>query len=195
MDFIYEVKNNLPKEVCEEIIRRFENEHRKYPGPVMGGINYKIKKSTEFHLFEGVGDNTWKDIDDLLFKKLIEGKREYIKYMDEYHRSKIGIPLDTTFCSQVNDTGYRIQRIEKGGFYTWHEDGYVQERRIMSYIWYLNTLEEEDGGETEFLDKKIRPTQGTLLFFPATWTYIHRGCEVKGKTKYIITGFITDIAD
>jgi Rps23 Pro-64 3,4-dihydroxylase Tpa1-like proline 4-hydroxylase len=192
MEFIYEVKNNLSKEECEDIIIRFEKEHRKYPGRVVGGINENIKKSTDFHLFSSRNDNRWKDIDDLLFKRLLEGKEEYIKYIDEYHRSKTGEPLNQAFCSKVQDTGFQIQRMKKGGYYTWHNDGFVQENRVISYIWYLNTLEEEDGGETEFLDKKIRPTQGTLLFFPATWTYVHRGCEVKGKTKYIITGFIMD---
>lgn len=193
MEFIYEVKNNLSKEVCEDIIRRFEKESRKYPGSVVSGVNENIKKSTDFRLTDYL--DTWKDIDDLLFKKLLEGKQEYIKHMHKYLRSKTGEPLDTTFCSNVDDTGYQIQRMKKGDFYRWHNDGFIQDKRIISYIWYLNTLEEEDGGETEFLDKKIRPTQGTLLFFPATWTYIHRGCEVKGKTKYIITGFIRDIED
>ena len=194
MDFIYEVKNNLSKELCEEIIRRFEKDPRKHPGRMMSGVNENIKKTTDFHLFHAT-DNSWKDIDGILFKKLLEGKEEYIKYINDYHKLKTGIPINSPFCSRVQDTGYQIQRIEKGGFYTWHNDGFVHEKRLISYIWYLNTLDEEDGGETEFFDKKIRPTQGTLLFFPATWTYFHRGCEVKGKTKYIVTGFITDAED
>jgi hypothetical protein len=37
---------------------------------------------------------------------------------------------------------------------------------------------------------EIQPEQGTLLIFPAVWSYIHREFPPKTETKYICTGWI-----
>jgi hypothetical protein len=60
--------------------------------------------------------------------------------------------------------------------------------RLFSCLIYLNTLEDNQGGCTEFMcGKKVRPEQGKLLIFPSTWTYVHRGAEVKnGGVKYTL---------
>ena len=60
--------------------------------------------------------------------------------------------------------------------------------RIITFIWYLNNVEE--GGETLFEDFKIKPMEGSSLFFPATWTYPHSGAMPTSNDKYIITGWI-----
>jgi hypothetical protein len=36
----------------------------------------------------------------------------------------------------------------------------------------------------------VKPEAGKLLFFPATWTYPHRGMMPISNDKYIITGWI-----
>ena len=54
------------------------------------------------------------------------------------------------------DTGnimIQIQRYEPDSGYRWHHDDNVvqsQEQRSMTFIWYLNTIEED--GYTEFVD-------------------------------------------
>ena len=62
--------------------------------------------------------------------------------------------------------------------------------RIITFLWYLNTVEE--GGETEFFNGRIsiKPEKGKLLLFPSTWTYIHRGNMPISNDKYILTGWI-----
>ena len=73
-------------------------------------------------------------------------------------------------CSGYNmlwDRGYKIQRTIPGGFYHWHNDfGVGDERhsdfgeRLVTFIWYLNDVDE--GGETEFMDgTKVKPKQGS----------------------------------
>ena len=62
--------------------------------------------------------------------------------------------------------------------------------RIFTFMWYLNTIEEKDEGYTEFVDgTKIQPVAGRLIFFPATWTFLHRGYPPKVK-KYLCNGWI-----
>ena len=61
--------------------------------------------------------------------------------------------------------------------------------RKIVFIFYLNDV--DTGGETELLDDyKIKPKAGRLLFFPATWTYPHRGCIPISDNKYIATGWL-----
>ncbi len=74
----------------------------------------------------------------------------------------------------------------------WHSDadGWMNGRRIIVVTLYLNTVEE--GGETEFLyqQKRILPTQGTLVLFPAGWTHTHRGNPPLKGDKYILTTWL-----
>jgi hypothetical protein len=57
---------------------------------------------------------------------------------------------------------------------------------------YLNTLEPESAGETEFLyqQTRIQPVENTMILWPAAYTHAHRGNTVFGNTsKYIVTGW------
>ena len=93
---------------------------------------------------------------------------------------------------ECKDTGYKIQKYEPDGYYHWHHDWCMHKgwTRTFTYIWYLNTIEENEGGWTEFIDgTKIQPECGTIIFFPATWTYVHRGYTTK-VPKYIVNGWI-----
>ena len=87
----------------------------------------------------------------------------------------------------------KFQRTKPGGgYHIWHHENgsyYFQQREIVWMI-YLNDI--EDGGETEFLyqKKRIKPTQGTVVIWPAAFTHTHRGGLLCGdKDKYILTGW------
>lgn len=88
----------------------------------------------------------------------------------------------------------RIQRTDLGGgFHNWHFEntGCETANRIVTFMMYLNEVEE--GGETEFLylHKRIKPKTGTLLFWPSTYSHTHRGNPPLSGIKYIITGWLT----
>lgn len=98
------------------------------------------------------------------------------------------IPLD---CSVA-----KVQKIGPGGgYHVWHSEksGDIQCRdRYLVYILYLNTLQNEDGGETEFLyqRKRIQPKENSLLVFPSIFTHTHKGNLILSNVnKYIITGW------
>jgi hypothetical protein len=88
----------------------------------------------------------------------------------------------------------QIQRYTKlKGRYIYHQDFLTEWKtkkfRVITFLWYLNDVEK--GGETEFWGThRIKPEAGKLLFFPATWTYPHRGMMPISNDKYIITGWI-----
>ena len=60
--------------------------------------------------------------------------------------------------------------------------------KIFTYIIYLNDVEKDSGGTTEFsCGKTIQPKAGKIVFFPCTWTYFHRGKTLEKGVKYIAT--------
>ena len=79
-----------------------------------------------------------------------------------------------------------------GGYHVWHSEHSkgLSRDRILTFILYLNDVEE--GGETEFLylSKRYKPKKGTLVMSPAGFTHTHRGNPPLSNTKYIITGWV-----
>tara|TARA_A100001201_G_scaffold7150_1_gene11537 strand:- start:348 stop:1034 length:687 start_codon:yes stop_codon:yes gene_type:complete len=79
------------------------------------------------------------------------------------------------------------------GYHIWHNEhnGFPHAtNRVLSWILYLNDVEE--GGETEFLYQSLRfkPKAGTFVLFPAAFTHVHRGNPPLSGAKYIATGWI-----
>lgn len=183
MDFIYEVENNLSKELCDEMIRRYKNDNLKKDGVLGYGDNNTVDKTVRSSTIVVLRENSeWSDIDKILYQKLQEGLKKYIKYLTTF----ISIRGQTVENLFTKDEGYHIQEMKSGDFYDWHYDDGPQQNRMITAIWYLNTLEEYEGGTTDFwCGKRVRPKQGTLLFFPSSWSYFHRGAPVKNSaTKY-----------
>lgn len=82
-----------------------------------------------------------------------------------------------------------------GGYHVWHSEqgnNIDSVRRVLTFLLYLNTLEDDDGGETEFLYQRRRvvPMANTMVIWPAAFTHAHRGNTVLGKNdKYVATGW------
>lgn len=79
-----------------------------------------------------------------------------------------------------------------GGYHVWHYENssYEQANRELTWIIYLNDMPDNEG-ETEFLYQKrrIKPTAGTVIIWPAGMTHVHRGLTVYSQNKYILTGW------
>ena len=95
--------------------------------------------------------------------------------------------------TRMVSTDIKFQRTPPGGgYHAWHYENGTFEcaARELTWMIYLNDIEE--GGETEFMYQKrrIKPTQGTMVIFPAAMTHVHRGGFLLGdKNKYIVTGW------
>lgn len=96
-----------------------------------------------------------------------------------------------------NDIKYQLSKPD-GGFYSWHtEQGNTPNtsNRFMVWMIYLNDV--NDGGRTEFKffkdDKgntlSFKPTAGTLLYWPAGYTHVHRAAPDLKEDKWIATGW------
>jgi len=110
----------------------------------------------------------------------------FLEYIEEFGQLK-NIKLDNHCCLKLQRT------LPMGGYHVWHyENGDVPDHftRELTWMIYLNDMPEGEG-ETEFLyqKKRIRPTQGTVVIWPAGMTHPHRGLTVYSQPKYILTGW------
>jgi hypothetical protein len=191
MEFIYEIENILPKIICEKIIDRFKKDNNKTKskvGPGDGEVA-KIRKSLILEISDP-DKPEWGDIDNIFKDVVNQGMMKYREYLTTYH------PVFETelFNSSLRDEGYQLNETKENEYYNWHMDGNAAVKMFRSFtvILYLNTLDENQGGNTEFLcGAKIKPKQGKMLIFPACWTYLHRGAPVKNSgVKYTMTTWL-----
>ncbi len=182
-DLVYEERNALSSNLCQDIIQRFRHDDRKSQGITTSGeVNLEVKRSMDLSISNL---DEWEQTDAKLFTSLAE-------HLEEYAKAMTRITDQDLWTNQVQDSGYNIKRYRPGDYYNWHVDnqtngGWV---RTVACIWYLNDVIE--GGETEFaFGQKIKPETGKILLFPAVWTYPHRGLPPKNGDKYIITTFVS----
>jgi hypothetical protein len=187
-DFIYRAES-LSTTLCDKIIELFENEPTKVPGKTGGGYNPKIKKTTDFCIpVILTTESIWFEINDILHNQLYHHLDIYINKIKEKYNVNL---LNRNFLFE--DT-FMIQKYEKNkGEYVYHHDFSLnikkQKYRMLTFIWYLNDVEE--GGETEFWGSYIiKPKKGYLLLFPSGWFYKHCGKMPISSCKYIITGWL-----
>ena len=186
-EYLEEYENVLDKEFCDYIITNFLEEKKKCDGVTSGGINKEVKNTKDFHLKHN-NNEIWMQID----KKLYESLNECLaQYRNKYECFRI--------YEKMDDTGFQIQQyIKNEGFYIYHHDFVANRKkyRLLTFLFYLNDVEE--GGETEFFygRYKVKPKAGKCVLFPASWTFPHCGIMPISNDKFIITGWLhNDIID
>jgi hypothetical protein len=148
--------------------------------------NHHQKDDTSVSLLEG-------DVVERHFKPLGDSFNPILNQvgiMFAEYRRKYSVLQDEKY--QVFDI--KIQKTEVGqGYHIWHDDYSPVDKRVTTFIVYLNDVKE--GGETEFLykPKRIQAEAGKLLMFPANYMWAHRGNTPISNTKYILTGWIEHV--
>jgi hypothetical protein len=188
-NFIGVYDNVLTKSECQEMIRYYDEmdgldlvvDHKQYGEE--GKPGHKRKDSTIFMFEEDVFylNQTHHTLKNFLPKFW----PAYKDYVEEYSMLKAAAKH-----------GIRSIRVQKtpvgGGFHEWHfeTDTHDVSSRIITWMMYLNDVDE--GGETEFLyyPKRVKPQAGRLLIWPAGFTHAHRGNPPLSNTKYILTGWL-----
>jgi hypothetical protein len=195
--FVYINGNSLSIGLCEDIINLYEDEKKKYPGYIASGIDKNIKETTDFLISSG-DYNTWGEIDVCLKTEVYKNLEHYLMMMNkEYQNVNVNQKTSADFKflnhRKLSFDVFQIQRYDKGvGRYVYHDDENFEKgkHRILTYLFYLNNVEE--GGETSICNSKflIKPEAGKLVIFPASWCFPHAGHIPKSGMKYIVTGWI-----
>ena len=189
-DLILELPNFVPDNFCNHLINKFEADNRKDDGKVW--YNNKIivmpemKNSTDLRI-SSLPD--WANEDEEIKKYISMAVCEYYKYLEKNFDFKQKLhTFETLLWKQTGDKGYMIQRQRRGSKYAWHFDGGFDTNIFLLILVYLNTLQPNEGGETEFsYGRKVRPERGKIMITPASWTYPHCGNEVRADNKYTLT--------
>ena len=191
--FVIEIPNFIPSDTCESIIRRFENDNRKEEGYFKYSVGAQVVRREKNNFELGITNTIgWEDVNSIFLKYTIEAYQEYLKHLkksfNEYGVKQYPIYEREFSQKQIIYTEFPIQRLGKGDLYEWHHDGDVFRPYFIQIIFYLNTLQENQGGCTEFIGgKKVRPEVGKVLMYPCSWTFPHQGGEVEEGYKYICT--------
>ena len=209
-DLIVEYKDVLDADICQDIIKRFEESALKGDGQAGDRSPTKKKVSTDLFISEL---SEWEDVDSYIYQKFSPFARGYLNFLNDNFHGEV-----RAAGSRIMDSGYQIQRTNSGEYYRWHTDdqysavydtitmptygdvdsascGY--QRRLFTYIFYLN--DGFSGGRTQFIVGpeendiiSITPETGKLVCFPANFLYPHQGEEVIEGSKYLMTGWVSD---
>jgi len=173
-EFIIEIKNAYPDELCDEFLHEW------------------VKSSQDMYFdFSTQSHNKYQDI-------MTKVKKKYTDIMIEngLDRRSSAPPEVYMFQALITDsiqTGMVMARTDPGQHYDWHVDsvfGQLSRQRLLTCILYLNDMDEDAGGCTEFSNGRVvRPEKGKVLIFPTTPQYVYRGAIVNKGTKYEITTF------
>lgn len=188
-NFIGSYTDVFPDGFCNHIISEFERIRQKgWCGNRQDSENAtKTTKNDEFY-FLNLKNHVLSPFNgecttEIFFQGL---QRCYDHYVSEY---------DILRDINLRCTSVKIQKTSPGGgYHIWHsEQGNGDSaNRVLTYILYLNTLDEDSAGETEFLYQRLRvpPQENCMVLWPAAFTHPHRGNAVYGdKPKYIVTGW------
>ena len=186
-DFIGIYENAFTKRECEDTIKLFENYHK--AGYTFGRLkepNSSLNAKDDISI--DIGPSIELDWDLDFISSFHNRFYDYI-----YPLYNIQYPI-LQFLKKHRSKYIKIQKTSPTqGYHIWHCEHNANEHninRILSWILYLNDVEE--GGETEFLYQSLRfkPKTGTFILFPAHFTHTHRGNPPLSGVKYIATGWI-----
>lgn len=186
-DFIGIYHDVFPKGYCQHLINEFERLAKNSVGSNRQNSEGALRHNKDdlaiamnlYSLYDFNGKNTIN-----LFNEGLQ--LCFDEYVNEYSVLK---------NSNIRSTHVKAQRTDSGGgYHIWHEEqgNGIIANRVLTYILYLNTLDQSSAGETEFLyiQRRVRPVENTLVIWPASFTHAHRGNTVFNHTsKYIITGW------
>jgi len=178
-------ENALEDNYCDEIVDVFFK-HLPFAKNrlIIEGADPLDKTDLVLSGTEILSDNQVNHLYEIIYQQLLP------LYMVKYYSVK-----EKNFLLPLIIQDYKLQKTSPSeGYHVWHSEWSpepTQIHRFLAWTLYLNDVEE--GGETEFLHqrKRISSKKGTVCFFPAYFTHIHRGNPPLNKDKYIATGWVS----
>ena len=179
--------NILNDQLCRDIINFFKNNpnlHRR--GSTIGNtINEEIKKTTDIT----INPDNLKHKDYQIFVEYFNHLNKcFLDYKEQFSFLK-------TFANKTSIGPFNIQKYSAGDHFSrlhCERTSMSTLHRLFAWMTYLNDVDDEDGGTTDFdyYKIKVKPECGKTLIWPAEWTHAHYGSILKKNEKYIITGWI-----
>ena len=196
-DFIGVWKNFVPKSFCQELIDFFDVNFSRNGcaiEPLSDETIDEVQQDPQIHRSEDYygGSLNRKDYAFLINyanHDLTHKVNQFLKscalhYVNNYPQLKHAGLISTDIKMQKTPPG--------GGYHLWHYENSNMSHAMRELTWmiYLNDMPDGDG-ETEFLyqRRRIKPTAGTVVIWPAGYTHVHKGNTVFSQDEYILTGW------
>jgi hypothetical protein len=189
-DFIGVYDGYIPDEACDqaiELFKKYQEFNKVFSRFTSEGTTQEFKEDKQLFCNPDILTNEEFNINKL--KTLMVNFDMALKhYYTETNIKKYTAEDITTDHVKIQKTmpsqGYHVWHVE-------HNPGRENEKRILVYSIYLNTV--EDGGETEFLhqSQRVKPVKGRIVIWPAGFPYVHRGNPPLSGEKYIVTSWIS----
>lgn len=180
-NFIHLYRDSLPRDLCAEIIRRFETDERKGPSSTATREKPLIRTGTMLKISQYP---EWQDVVSAYDAAL---QRNLALYGKAY--PSIGELL-------IPSASYRtpplLERIDPGQGFGMHIDASVggTHNRLVAALLYLKDVAEGGFTEFPFQSLRLKPTAGAMALFPPFWTHPHRGMSPVSGPKYNLTSFL-----
>ncbi len=174
-DFFGIYEKSLGADFCSDVIQRFENDPRKVTGKVGDG-QYRpdFKDTTEIDFVEV--RQGWEDVINTANLRLSRHLSDYMPRWAEAFKAV-----------EVHHEGFRMVRYDIGQQFDWHSDNIGGSyTRVLTAVWYLNTVTEGGATEFKFTGQSIQPVVGRFLIHPVGWPFFHRDAPPVSGPKYII---------
>lgn len=185
---IYLYKNVLTKEQCEDLINRYEITNATRKGSAL--FRDKVEE-IEVPTFDPTdpdynadASELWKGIDDSIMSFSDKVLHTYMKHymLQPYEYAYSGCKMLFYPPQSHSPTHYDDELVAKDG-------GDIGVARPITLVVYLN--DDFDGGELLFPDQGValKPVQGSIAVFPASYMYPHTTVPTCGKHRYILLPF------
>ena len=190
--FIRLYKNILPPILCSNIIRTYEKLWREQ--------EEEIKKMSLCYSESGTklcGACDCQRLDIMQHYEFNQSFNQVIprfEYLVSQYKQDVVVD-DCQFPESYRYENFRVKRFLCDG--NQQHDTHVDvsnadnAKRFLAFVCYLN--DDFDGGETIFpqFDYQSTVSTGSVLVFPVTWTYLHRGKPLtNGHAKYMLGSFL-----
>jgi hypothetical protein len=120
-------------------------------------------------------------------RKVVEDTLQ--KYVDKYPL------LKTNVVPYIVDGSAQLMKYEPNNYcHQLHLESWGEER-VLAWMIYLNTIKKGGGTEFIYLDTTAQPIAGDMYMWAAGFPYFHRGVVAPEETKYIITGWISNLRE
>jgi hypothetical protein len=191
-NFVLEYDNFMSKEECEAYIDMFNKaDDAGFTLTRRKSHNQQNAKINDTQLY---GEDIVQHDDKITF---YNGSNPVKHFIEAFWR--LAYPEYTTKYDILQNAAkhgirqLKLQKTEIGqGYHIWHCENFALAgaSRILTFILYLNDV--DDGGETEFLyyPLRIKPKAGKLILWPGGYTHTHRGNPPLTNTKYVVTGWV-----
>ena len=190
-NFIRVIDDAMTHEQCAKLIDGFHAVHDQggsYSRQKTENVSKEVKSDTSINTYDLLITNIFKPLQEQMMIML---NKHITAYVEDFETGMFCHSVGEQF--PMSQSGIKIQMTKPSeGYHVWHceNSGLITKGRFLTWILYLNDIEE--GGETELihLSKRISPKTGRLVIFPAGWTHAHRGNPPLSNNKYIATGWM-----